>query len=77
MNIRTTTLMVAVAAVALFSQPVSGETGTGRYELHRTDDGFMRLDTETGSVAHCRKQDSKWECDNLDDGSVAEPSVVA
>jgi hypothetical protein len=66
-----------LVAFALTMQPVMAETGTGRYQLHRTGDGFMRLDTETGSVAHCRQKDAKWHCDNLDGGSAASPADVA
>lgn len=30
--------------------------------MHKTDDGFIRLDTLTGSVSVCRKTDDDWSC---------------
>ncbi len=34
---------------------------SGRYTMHETDDGFLRLDTQTGKVMHCRKVQT-WTC---------------
>lgn len=37
----------------------------GRYAVEPSFDGFVRLDTETGSVAHCQKEAGIWRCENL------------
>lgn len=34
----------------------------GRYVMQRADDGFVRLDTETGEMSLCRKQDEQFVC---------------
>ena len=59
-------MLVIGAAVAAAAQQ------TGRYVLKQTSDGFVRLDTETGSLAHCLKRDNKWQCDSLKAGNADE-----
>ena len=39
----------------------------GRYTMHPTDTGFLRLDTHTGEVAYCEKEES-WTCTPVKDG---------
>lgn len=41
------------------------ETGAGRYTMHKSDDGFVRLDTKTGVMSLCRKSDRGWACDAM------------
>ncbi|NNE22413.1 MAG: hypothetical protein HKN11_07355 [Rhizobiales bacterium] len=50
---------------------------TGRYVLKQTSDGFLRLDTETGAVAHCLKRDSRWQCDSLSAGAASQAPDIA
>lgn len=57
--------LIAVMVFVVGAAGVNAAQQTGRYVLKQTNDGFLRLDTETGSVAHCLKRDSKWQCDNL------------
>jgi len=37
--------------------------GPGRYQFAPDGDGFVRLDTETGAIAHCGKSEGGWRCD--------------
>ncbi len=54
-----------LAGLALPGGPASGQDA-GRYQLQRTDDGFVRLDSATGSVSHCRRVNAVWTCHSLD-----------
>jgi hypothetical protein len=38
--------------------PASG----GRFTFNRIDNGFLRLDTQSGQVAYCRAQATGWAC---------------
>jgi hypothetical protein len=38
--------------------PASG----GRFTFNRIDNGFLRLDTQSGEVAYCRAQAAGWAC---------------
>jgi hypothetical protein len=58
----------AIAATILGLTMVSAaaqEVGTGRYAIEPSVDGFIRLDTETGSISHCARRDGVWRCDIL------------
>ncbi|MCB1510771.1 MAG: hypothetical protein KDJ36_07690 [Hyphomicrobiaceae bacterium] len=41
----------------------------GRFTLHKTDDGFIRLDTQSGETSLCRKVEKTWSCTPMDDGA--------
>jgi hypothetical protein len=34
----------------------------GRFTFNRIDNGFLRLDTQSGQVAYCRQQAASWAC---------------
>jgi hypothetical protein len=34
----------------------------GRFTLNRTDNGFLRLDTQNGQIAYCRTRTVGWTC---------------
>jgi hypothetical protein len=36
--------------------------GDGRFTFNRIDNGFLRLDTQSGQVAYCRQQAAGWAC---------------
>ncbi|MDH3742166.1 MAG: hypothetical protein OER56_11280 [Hyphomicrobiales bacterium] len=63
-------LVTGIAAASAAQQ-------TGRYILKQTSDGFLRLDTETGAVAHCLKRDSRWQCDSLKAGGAGQDPDIA
>lgn len=69
-------ILVMIALVAGLSVAQSAQQ-TGRYVLKQTSDGFIRLDTETGSLAHCSQLNGKWTCENLYDGNSANRDEVA
>ena len=57
------TLLAAFAALML-SAPANAETiqQSGRYTLVVIDDGFIRLDTQSGEIARCTGDPDKLTC---------------
>ena len=41
--------------------PAASASG-GRFMFNRIDNGFLRLDTQSGQVAYCRTQTAGWSC---------------
>ena len=37
----------------------------GRFTFNRIDNGFLRLDTQSGQVAYCRQQAASWACQTV------------
>ena len=55
-------IAVTVGAVT----PVQSEE-TGRYSMSQVEGGFLRLDSVTGEVSLCRKQQEDWQCRAVSD----------
>ena len=55
------TLVCAAALGALAALPVAAQDAE-RYRLERTDDGYVRLDTQTGAMTLCREADGRLVC---------------
>jgi hypothetical protein len=58
-------------AIMLFGLVLAG-TAAGdetkpdsRYAVQPSDDGFIRLDTQTGAVSHCGRREGVWFCEKL------------
>ncbi len=56
----TVSISVGAGAVSAAEEP-----RTGRYTMHKSDDGFVRLDTQTGVMSLCRRRDQGWSCDAM------------
>ena len=57
---------VIFAALALTGTAAGDETNRGgRYAVQPSDDGFVRLDTQTGAVSHCSRRAGVWFCEKL------------
>ena len=41
----------------------------GRFSIKPAGDGFIKLDTQTGGLTHCRQVDTAWTCKVLNDES--------
>jgi len=59
--------IAAVAvAIAISGGPVAAETSldseNGRYTITPTPDGVLRLDSRSGTVSTCTKNDAGWAC---------------
>jgi hypothetical protein len=57
---------VILAALVLTGTAAGDEIKPGgRYAVQPSDDGFIRLDTETGAVSHCGRREGVWFCEKL------------
>ena len=49
-----------------------------RYAVQPSDDGFIRLDTQTGAVSHCGRRQGVWFCEKLvEDQTALEKQIEA
>jgi hypothetical protein len=55
-------LAIAIMTVMLAGSSASGAETTGRYVLEKVEQGFLRLDSETGAMALCSAKAGAWEC---------------
>jgi len=63
-----TRLIVGMVALAILPAAACAEDETGgRYTMSPTEDGVVRLDTQTGAMALCRRKDEAWACENMED----------
>lgn len=69
--------MVLAAFAACAGTAFAQETRTGRYTMHKSDDGFVRLDTETGAMSLCRKSAQAWGCAPMADTGPSSSADVA
>lgn len=67
------TLSIAASLAALLAAPgfaLGGEEKPGRYTMSPVEDGFVRLDTETGEMSICKRgNDGGWACSPMADSS--------
>ena len=57
---------VILAGLVLAGTAAGDETKPGgRFAIQPSDDGFVRLDTETGAVSHCGRHEGVWFCEKL------------
>lgn len=74
----------ALAAAATFSVLVvsgaSAQTATlndnWRFKMQKVEDGFLRLDAQTGQVSHCRSRTGGWVCETAADDRAALESEI-
>lgn len=53
------------------------DSRSGRYTMHKSDDGFVRLDTQTGTMSLCRKGANGWGCEPLNDAAASSGGELA
>jgi hypothetical protein len=53
------------------------DSADGRYTLHRTDEGYLRLDGRSGQVSLCLKRSAGWECQAVPDERSALEGEIA
>ena len=73
--IKTTLVLTAIAATSVVTATAQ-DNRAGRYTMHKTDDGLVRLDTETGAVSLCQKVDQDWQCQPMA-GAASSPGELA
>jgi len=59
-------LMIGFSAAPVGAQEQGAEKG--RYTMSPVDNGFVRLDTQTGAMSHCTRADGRWSCEAMADG---------
>lgn len=54
----------AAMVIALVASAVRGQAQNvdGRFQLTAEDEGFLRLDTQTGALSFCQLEDGRWAC---------------
>lgn len=66
-----------IAAAFLFAAPAVAQDQPGRYTMKDIEDGFLRLDTQTGHVSYCRKKSESWVCETAADDRSALDDEIA
>lgn len=60
---------IALAIAMTSSVNAQRQDIPGRYTMHKADDGFIRLDTQTGEASLCRKAERGWSCAPMEDSA--------
>ena len=61
-------LLAAGSAFGLANEPDRPATpSSGRYTMAQVDGGFLRMDTDTGTVSLCAKKGGSWSCESVAD----------
>ena len=72
---------LAIAPFLLLATPAVAQTApdteNGRYTLNRTDDGYLRLDQQTGHVSVCTRRELGWACHPVPDERSALEEEIA
>ena len=80
---RKTTFAAAVTlALCCASSPVMAEgpvqdAGPNRYSFNRVDNGFLRLDNQSGQVAYCGQHAVGWACEAVPEDRAALEKEIA
>jgi hypothetical protein len=72
----------AAAALAQEQAPLlppgdSPSAPTTRWSFKRVDDGFVRLDNQTGHIAHCTPRSAGWACQAVPEDRAALEKQIA
>ena len=61
---RVAAALSAAIVIALVASAVRGQAQNvdGRFQLTAEDEGFLRLDTQTGALSLCQLSDGRWAC---------------
>ena len=52
----------AAVVMAFAAAPAMGQEQVERYQMERTDDGYVRLDTRTGAMSTCQEKSGQLIC---------------
>jgi hypothetical protein len=70
-NVMRPAAILAIVAVLALTGPAGRAQNVlpedGRFTLHRTDEGYLRLDGRTGQVASCTRGAAGWMCQAVPD----------
>jgi hypothetical protein len=70
---------ILFATPSFAQDPPAGAPGAddGRYMFNRVQDGFLRLDSRSGQVSLCTRQNAGWTCRAVPDERTALESEIA
>ena len=74
------TVLLAVSAFtvpAAFAETEESASNAPRYSMQETDDGFLRLDRQTGQVSHCTKKSGDFVCESVADARTVYEEKIA
>ena len=74
--IKTSLVLAAIAGISV-ATATAQDNRSGRYTMHKTDDGLVRLDTETGAVSLCQKIEKDWRCQPMAGTPTSAPGELA
>src|ERR1017187_9654329 len=79
MQILKLTIAVALACAVLpaLAEEATQPTATGRYTFNRVDDGFLRLDNQSGQIAYCSPHVVGWACQAVPEDRAALEKEIA
>jgi hypothetical protein len=63
-------LLLLIMTVMLTGSVALGAEISGRYVLEKVEQGFLRLDSETGVMALCAPKSGVWECQAIKDAGL-------
>jgi hypothetical protein len=66
-----------VAFAVALAQTATPDSENGRYSFNPVANGLLRLDTRTGQVSHCSRNDSGWACKVVRDERSALETEIA
>ncbi|MEM9028343.1 MAG: hypothetical protein AAGC70_08230 [Pseudomonadota bacterium] len=66
-----------ISGFAWIGVAMAQDASPGRYTMHPTNDGLVRLDTQTGAVSLCRKAGDNWSCEPMNDTAKARRDELA
>lgn len=61
----------AIAVLGLGAAGVASQDRQGRFVMSPAENGFARLDTETGAMSLCTSRNEKWVCEPMEDEAKA------
>ena len=71
-------LTMSLAALAAASaQPATPDSENGRYSFNPVADGVLRLDTRTGQISQCSRNNAGWTCKAVPDERSSLESEIA
>jgi len=59
--------LAILAGAGLCTAALAAGDAGGRYTMSPTEDGVVRLDTQTGAMALCQRKHDKWACEDMED----------
>ncbi len=59
--------LTILSSVTSLADPSTPDDKSGRYTMSPTQDGVVRLDTQTGAMALCHRTGGAWTCEDMED----------